>query len=145
MAKLTKIRTAQKPLAAEFVLSVGDTMRNTAGVDDHPINAVSGTSFDLFDLPPGSEVIGGELIVDEAFDSTGAATIAIGDSAVDDRYKAATTLKTAGRTALAPTGYVNMGGLPLRATLSLADDAATVGKVRVRVLYVVAGRANEVI
>lgn len=145
MTKLTKTRAAQRPLVAEFEFAIGDTMLNADGVENHPINSVSGAAFDIFDLPPGSEVIGGDVVVAEAVNSTGEATIAIGDKAVPDRYLAASTVKAEGRKALVPTGYVNTGGLALRMTLALADAAATAGKVRVRVMYTIAGRANEVV
>lgn len=143
MAQLRKTRGAQRPLVAQFAFAFNDTMANTAGTTAAPINSTSGTTFDIVDLPPGAIVVGGEVIVDTAFTTTGAATISLGDSASATRYANAVNMKAAARTALTVTGYNNVGGLSLRMTLSLADTAAAAGAVRIQLQYIIDQRVDE--
>ena len=80
MALVKKIRAAQVPLVAEFIINMADTMANTSsGVQGLNANG----AFDFADLPPGVQVIGGEAITETALSGGGvtAATIALGDSA----------------------------------------------------------------
>jgi hypothetical protein len=94
-------------------------------------------------LPFGAQVVGGALIVDTVWTTTGAATLAVGDAASGTRYAASTNLKAAARTALTLTGYVSDGS-DIVITPTLADTAAAAGKARLVVEYVIAGRAQEV-
>jgi hypothetical protein len=48
-----------------------------------------------------------------------------------------------GRTALVPTGYNGLGE-DLRLTIANANGDATTGSYTVRLMYVIAGRSNEV-
>lgn len=95
-------------------------------------------------LPPNSEVIGGYVIVDTAWDTGTTATVDIGDSTTATRHGSAVDLKTAARTALTLTGYVNTGGLDLALKPALVGTAATAGAGRLVVEYIVKDRANEV-
>lgn len=141
MAKLIASRTAQYPLVAEFVFNFDDTMADKDGVvKDFGKVSLAGV-FDIIPLPPGATVIGGEVIVHTAFDTAGF-DVMIGDSADEDRYLASTDVKSAGRTALVPTGFVG-AGQNVRLTFA-SDDVCTAGKMTVRVMYVVDKRAQEV-
>lgn len=140
MAKVLASRGGQWPITAEFVLNAGDTVINTSGVE---VDGDTAGVYDIIKLPPGAIVTGGELVVETAFDDAGAATIAIGDSASATRYLAATSIKSGARTALTLTGYVSDGG-NIRATVAVANGSSTVGKLSVRVTYVIRGRINEV-
>lgn len=106
--------------------------------------ATSATAVVAIQLPINSIVTGGFIVVDTAYDTTGTATVTVGDSGSASRYLGSTNLKATGRTALVPTGYINTGGLDISLTPTLADTAATVGAVRVVVEYIIDGRATEV-
>lgn len=96
------------------------------------------------ELPPGSMVTEGFINKTTAFNTTGTDTIKIGDEVDDDRYLAATTLKTAALVSLVPTGYLHgFAGTPniLRITRTPADTAATAGEVYVGISTVAVGKA----
>lgn len=141
MALLKPNRTAQYALHAEFIFNITDTMVQTDGTTK-AFNAVAPV-VEPIALPPNAVVVGGDMTVETISDETGTATIAIGDSASATRYLAATTLKTAARTALTLTGYRGLGE-NLRITIANQNGNATVGKVSIRVNYIVSGRASEV-
>lgn len=143
MAKLLKNRGLQYPLVAEFTFNVTDTMTATDGVERAFGVAGAAAIFDVLNLPPNAVLIGGELVVETASNDSGTSTVSVGDSGSAARYLAATSIKTAGRTALVPTGYRG-NGEDLRLTFANAGGGATAGTVTVRAMYTVAGRTNEV-
>lgn len=108
--------------------------------DDVPTTA---TAYEAFNLPVGAEIIAGELVVDTAWNTATTATFDLGDALDDDRYTAsAIDLKTAGRTALTLTGYVTLStSNTLNWLGAYAGTAATAGAARVRIDYIVRGRA----
>ena len=96
------------------------------------------------DLPVGAVVVGGEITVTEAFDST-TNTLSVGDSASATRYAATADLKALARTALTLTGYsVVEATKQLLGTYALTGAVSTAGAASIRLLYVVPGRAHEV-
>lgn len=142
MSKLIASRTGQYVMDAEFTFNFDDTMVSAAGAEvDFGKTNVAATSFDIINLPENSIIVGGELVVETAFDTASYAVV-IGDSAVADRYLATADRKAAARTALVPTGY-RTAGANLRIGITNAD-VCTAGKATVRVQYVITGRANEV-
>jgi hypothetical protein len=142
MAVLKATRAAQTPKVASFTFNVTDTMVNTSAAST-AFGAASGTVFDVINLPVGARVIGGDMVVEVVSNDASTATIAVGDSASASRYLSATTIKTAARTALVPTGYHGLGE-NLRITLANAGGAATTGTVTVNVTFVIDNRADEV-
>lgn len=143
MAVLKAARTSQDPKVAEFIWNFSDTMLNTSDVSaDFGQTNTSATTFEVINLPPNSVVIGGELVVETAFD-TASYAIVIGDSGVADRYHASADRKAAARTALTLTGFRNVDGLNIRIGITNAD-ACTTGKASLKVMYIVEGRAGEV-
>lgn len=141
MSKLLAARTAQYVMEAEFTFNFDDTMVSVAGTEvDFGKTNIAATSFDIINLPENSVIIGGELVVETAFDTASYAVV-IGDATVADRYLASADRKAAARTALVPTG-ARTSGANLRMGITNAD-LCTQGKATVRVQYVVAGRANE--
>jgi len=100
-------------------------------------------AIEAIDLPVGAEIIGGDLIVDTAFDTGTTATFKFGDALDDDRYTAsAIDLKTAARTALTVTGYRALAtSNKLKILPTYVGTAATAGAGRVRIQYIVDGRA----
>lgn len=139
MAKLNAARGAQYPLMAEFTFNFNDTVKATDGV----VKALNAALVaDLIDLPMGAVVVGGEIVVEAADSASTTYTLSLGDSASATRYANAVSLKTAARTALTLTGF--RATEPIRATVAVTGSAPTAGKVTVRVLFVIAGRINEV-
>ncbi len=144
MALVKKIRTAQLPLVAEFVINMADTMSNTSSVVQG-LNAAG--AFDFADLPPGAQVIGGDAVTETALTGGGvtAATIALGDSASAARFASAgSVLAAAARVPVVPTGYTGQGE-SARFTLAFTGGSPTAGKIRVRLMYIIDGRSNEVL
>ena len=137
--KLNAARGAQYPLLADFTFNFNDTIEATDGV----VKALNAPLVaEIADLPYGAVVIGGEAVVETADAASTTWTLSLGDSASATRYLDALTLKTAARTALTLTGF--RATEALRATIAQTGTAPTAGKATVRVLYVLAGRINEV-
>ena len=149
MATLNKTRAAQWPLVAEFTfnfndrmvpLSGGTAISGTSAVDFGETNIVA-TSFGVINLPPNAVVIGGDYVVETAFDAATYAVI-VGDATSTNRYLTTADRKALGRTALVPTGYVSDGGT---ITIGITNaDVCTTGKATLRVMYTIRDRANEV-
>lgn len=150
MATIKKTPGAQTVLAADFTF--GYTTGGSDGVASDGIlatnaavvlvSAAAATVFDVLNLPLNAQVIGGDIDKLIAVATTATATLAVGDSAVANRYLAANDLKTAGRVALVPTGYLSAGE-PLRLTIANADATGTAGKCKVTVMFTIAGRITE--
>ena len=135
-------RGAQWPLVAEFTFSFDDTMVDTTGASkDFGLTNIAATSFDIINLPYNAVVIGGDVVTETALD-TASYAVTVGDATTANRYLGSTDIKSAGRTALVPTGYVSDGGA-VRLTVTNAD-VCTAGKVTVRVMYTIRNRTNEV-
>ena len=145
MTVLKAARTAQKVMSSEFTFNFDDTMLNTAGVSKD--FKTTGTSIvaDVINLPPNAIVTGGEVVTETAIAGSTAYNVSVGDSGSATRYLGATDRVTAGRTALVPTGFVNADGLNLRLTVAPTVADATAGAVTVRVLYVLRGKADDVV
>ena len=143
MATFNKVRGTQWALNTEAQIVGTDSMLNTAATPVLQVfNATGAGPFEPIALPPNAVVIGGDITVDVVSNDTGAVTMAVGDSAVANRYLAATSLKALGRTALVPTGYRGVGE-DIRLTFVNTNGDATTGKYSVRVLYIVSGRMTE--
>lgn len=144
MAKLLATRTAQWPLLAEFTFNFDDTIADINGVTKSfgstYTDAVVCTAINL---PEGAVIVGGELVVETAGVGPTVYTASFGDSTSATRYANAVDLKTAARTALTLTGYRTSENLRLTIASTVANASA--GKATVRVMYVMPGRANEVV
>jgi hypothetical protein len=148
MALLRAARTAQTPLAAEFVFNFNDTMVDVNGVTKTfgSVYTDAGT-FEVIPLPSGAIITGGELIVEVQGVGPTAYTVSVGNSSSATAYLAATSVLTAvgTRTALTGLGYnavANAGG-NMRITIASTVANASAGKVRVRVEYTIDRRATE--
>lgn len=142
MALVKKVRAAQDVMALEFVINMTDTMSNTVGTVQG-LNANG--AFDFADPPPGFVLLGGSAVTETALSGGGvtAATLALGDATSAARYAAAATVLAAGaKVDAVPTGYTGQGE-SLRATLAFTGGSPTAGKIRVRLMYTLDGRANE--
>lgn len=143
MAALKATRVAQQVMEAEFTFTIGDTMTNTSGASD-AFSSAAAHAFDVINLPVGATVVGGDITTDTAFTGSTAYNVTVGDSASANRYLGTTDKTSAARTALVPTGYIGAGE-NIRLTVTPTVAAATAGKITLRVLYTVLGRANEVV
>lgn len=140
MALKRATEEAQTVLEAEFRFRHNDTMVDVAGVTkDFGLTQLSSSAFDIIGMPPGYRIIGGEVVTETAFDTTGY-DILVGDADVTNRYLASTDRALAGRTELTPTGF--RGEKPIRFTFA-SDDVCTAGEMVIRVWYVIDNRANE--
>lgn len=141
LVKATRSNTNLKK--AEFIVNIAaDTMATTGGVTQSFKTAAG--IYDVINMPPGAIVVGGDITVETVSNDTGTATMAVGDASSATRYLGATSIKTAARTVLVPTGYRSTGE-NIRITLANANGDATTGKVTVRVTYYQSGRADEAV
>ena len=144
MAKLIAARSAQWPLLSEFTFNFDDTIVDINGVEkDFGKTETHDVVAQIINLPEGAVVIGGEIVVETAGVGPTVYTASLGDSASANRYANAVDLKTASRTALTLTGFRTSENL--RLTINSTVAAASAGKATVRVMYVLPGRANEVV
>ena len=147
MALLKATRTAQWPLVAEFVFNYSDTMVDVNGVTkSFGSTYTDAGTFEVIPMPPGAIIAGGELIVETAGAGPTAYTVSVGTSASATALLGATSILSAGRTALSTIGYnstVNGGG-NIRIAIASTVANATAGKVRVRVMYTIDGKSDAV-
>ena len=150
MASLKASRSAQYVKSADFTFNFNDRMVPVSGgtaisgtkeVDFGETN-IAATAFDIINIPEGAIIVGGELVVETAFDTASYAVI-IGDADVTNRYLTTADRKAAAVTALVPTGY-RTTGQNIRMTITNAD-VCTAGKAKVRVEYILQNCANEVV
>jgi len=95
-------------------------------------------------LPAYSEVVGGNVTIDTAFDYGTSGVIDVGDAADADRYSATPiNLNVAAVTALTLTGFKNTVPTDILTTPALVG-AVTAGAGRLTILYTVLGRATQV-
>lgn len=98
----------------------------------------------VIEVAPDCEVIRGFVNVLDVFDGGTTDTIQVGDSVDDDRYLAATTLKTAGLKAMTPTGFQHgRDNSPQKLIIKRVSTgtAATKGTVKVFIETVAGGKA----
>ena len=164
MKKLAS-RSAQYPLIQEFAFSWNDwvvdsvdgakkTLGSTPALSVDPaepglVGPVANTiTFDCIPLPVGAVLVGGELIIESAYTGSTAATITLGIAGSLTTVLGSTSLMAAAntRTALLLTSALQhaAAGANLRATIAYTVANATAGRARVRVMYTIDGRAQEV-
>lgn len=162
MKKLAS-RTAQYPLVQEFSFNFNDwvvdsvagtkktfgsTVANSVDPLEPGLTAGTGVVFDAIPMPVGAVITGGEVIVETAFAGIGAgATLDLGIAGDTSSLLSALDLDAAtsgSRTALLLTKpLVCNGGQNVRLTTAGLTATASAGKVRVRVMYTIDGRAQE--
>jgi hypothetical protein len=134
-AVLTKRDDRQDVLSAEYVLDWNEA----TGIEAAGTHTLTGA----FTLPANARVVGGEIVVDTAWDAT-TTTLDVGDGADPDRYTAApVNLQVAARTALTLTGFKYTETDQVDFEL-VVTGTATTGQALVRIEYIVEGRAHEV-
>lgn len=163
--KTQATRAAQNPLVAEFVFTYngwvidsvdgvkktfGATVANSVDPGESGLTGpVANTVvFDAIGMPLGSVVTGGEVIVEQAFVGPTAATLSVGITGSTTALANAVDLKTAGRTALTLNSTSQLlcnNGQDIRATEAYTVANATAGKARLRVMFTLDGRADQVV
>lgn len=145
MALLKASRTAQWPLVAEFAFNYNDTMVDVNGATkSFGSTYTDAGTFEVIPMPPGAVIIGGELLVETAGAGPTAYTVSVGNSSSATAYLAATSVLSTGRTALTGLGLGSNDGKNVRITIASTVANATAGKVRVRVMYTMDGKADSV-
>lgn len=134
--EVLKSADRQYSLSASRVITFADGLA-VAGTDD----AVQ----DLMDIPTGARVVGGEIVVETAWDSGTSAVVDIGDGDDPDRYTGggAVDLTSVGRTALTLTGFKYAGEDTIDLDPTFLGSTATAGQAYIRVEYVLEDRAHE--
>lgn len=130
---ITKNDNRQAPTIAQAAFAIGDF--DASGVAEVAI-----------DMPAGAVVVGGDLIIDVAFNNQVSDTITVGDAGNNARYKAGIDGQSAARTALIPTGYVvvgpSTGSIMLKRTAGGAEHATPAGSGRLIVEYIYTNRGD---
>lgn len=117
-----------------------------ADVDIALADLVSGADTAAVVLPVNAVVVGGDIIVTEAFNTAGTGAtdvLDIGDATLQNRYLNDANVAALGRLVLVPTGFLATTAQPtvtVRWT-GTGTTAATTGKLRLTVQYYVKGRA----
>jgi hypothetical protein len=136
---LNKSSDRQYPMVA--VLEIGRTAlaNSSPGINSN----ASVSSRAAFDVPAGAIITGGRLTVDTAWDTTGTATISLGDGGSGTRFLSTVSLKTATTTPFSGLGYKYSAADTIDVVTALADSGGTAGAARLILEYVIAGRGNE--
>ncbi len=163
MKKLAS-RNAQYPLVQEFAFNwndwvvdsadgakktLGATVANSVDPNESGLTGpVANTiTFDCIPLPPGAVLVGGELIIEAPYAGPTAATITLGIAGSLTSILGSTSLAAAAQTRtplLLTSALGNQGGQNVRATIAYTVANATAGKARVRLMYTIDGRSQEV-
>lgn len=149
---LKKTPSAQTVLSAQFTWgyttggadnTTSDSMLNTSGVlTSFDVATASTPTFDVMTLPAGATVVGGGVYTEIAITST-ATGVAVGDALSASRYLSNTSIKSAARVALVPTGYKLPAAAAIRLTFTNTSADQTLGRCKLDVLFTIDGRAVE--
>lgn len=116
-----------------------------ARVDFTYSDLTDATGVEAIDIPPGAEIVGGELVIETAFNSATSDTIDVGDGGDTDRYTASpVNVAATGRTALTLTGYTYTAKDTIDILWDGTGTAPTAGAGYLKVTYTIEDRANEV-
>lgn len=119
---------------------------SSAYVDIGVADVVSGVAQAAIELPPGSIVVGGDAVTTEAWNSTTSDVFAVGDDTTANRYGSALNIRSLGRVALVPTGFVTTATQRnVNVTWTSGGGTPTTGKTRLRVDYIVENRADHTV
>jgi len=141
-------RAAQWPLVAEFTASFSDTAKDavSGATKGFGTTAAENLILDAIALPQGAVVCGGEVIVETQGVGPTAYTVKLGVAGDDACFLAASDLLAAADTRyplLLTKQLAANDGKDLRLTMASTVAAATAGKFRVRVMYTIDGRADN--
>ncbi len=123
------------------VRDVGDA--NSAGIADGTGSSLSGIAFNLFELPAGAIVTGGDVKVLTAFNSGTSDVLSIGDSGSATRYLSSQSIASAARTALTIPNRQSATTEKVLATWTGVGAVPTAGQAHITLSYIIPGRAFE--
>lgn len=161
MAKKLATRSAQIPQLAEFVLNWNDWVTDSvsgqkatfgAPVASADLETISGLingknttiTFDAIPMPVGAVIVSGEVLVETAFAGP-TATVSVGIAGATTAFVTTADMAATTRVAFTVTTNVELtcnNGQNIRLTVALGNTDATAGKVRIRVLYTIDGKAD---
>lgn len=127
---ISQVSGRQYPLIAKVPFSFDDF--ETSGVAERALG-----------LPGDATVVGGELVIETAFDSVTSDTLKVGDADDDDRYAAGVDAQATARTALTLTGFKTTAPTAINITWTGAGGGISAGAGYLLVEYVIDDRANE--
>lgn len=162
MAKKLPSRTSQDLQVAECVLNWDDWVTDSvsgqkatlgapvASADSQTISGLingknTTITFDGIPMPVGAVIVSGEVLVETAFAGP-TATVSVGIAGATTAFTTTSDMTAATRVAFTITTNVELtcnAGQNIRFTIALGNTDATAGKVRIRVLYTIDGRAQE--
>lgn len=150
MALLQTTRGSQNLQVSEFIFSYNDTMKDINGVTKTfgSVYTDAGT-FDIIKLPPGAQIVGGDIVVETQGAGPTAYTINLGTAGGAAILASAFSLAGAAntRTALLLTTLTGststLTGADVRMAVTSTVANATAGKWRITVLWKIDGRATE--
>ena len=148
MALITPTRGAQYVMCSEYAFLYNDTVKDINGVtkDYGSATIASAPVADIILLPPGTEVVGGQVAIVAQGVGPTAYTIDLGVAGATTAYVAAASLLSAINTKIILT-YANprasSTGLNVRLTMVDSVAVATAGSFRISVLWKSDGRQNE--
>jgi hypothetical protein len=116
---------------------------NSVGILNATGSSLSGIAFNLFELPAGAIVTGGDIKVLTAFNSATSDTFSLGDASSATRYASAVSLASAARTALTIPSRQAPATEKVVALWTGTGAVPTQGQVHVHLTYVIPGRAQE--
>lgn len=150
MALLQQTRGSQPLQVSEFIFSFNDTMKDVNGaVKTFGSVYTDAGNFEIIKLPPGAQIVGGDIVVETQGVGPTAYTINLGTSGGAAILASAFDLKGAvnARTALLLTTLTGatstLTGLDVRMAVSSTVANATAGKWRITVLWKLDGRTTE--
>ncbi len=144
MAQKIATRGAQPVMSADFSAVFNDTMLDVNGAPKTFGSAIGSSVFEVINLPAGAVIVGGELIVETAGVGPTVYTVAVGTAGSPESFLVATDAKATTRAPLTGLGLQANDGKNVRVTVNATVAPATAGKFRLRVEYVIDGRATEV-
>lgn len=159
MPLLRATRSSQNVQVSEFVVNFSDTMVDAAGVLKDMLAVTAGDVFKAANLPPGAQVVGGEVQVEVAGVGPTAYTVEVGHTTdglpgtFANSLLGATSLLGAVGTraaltltsALVNPGFISAVPNDVYIRLIRSVAVASAGKFTLRVMWVMRGRADEAV
>lgn len=148
MARLYPTRGSQPLQTSEFTFNFNDTAADSVSGTVKTFGSVytDAIVLDCIKLPPGAQIVGGDLVIETAGVGPTVYTAALGVEGNTACYLAATSLLAAANTRTAlllTTALASNTGKDIRLTIASTVANATAGKFRITVLWKLDGRVYE--
>lgn len=148
MALIKPTRGAQYVVCSEYAFNFNDTVVDINGVtkDYGSATIASAPVADIINMPPGAEVVGGQIAVVTQGVGPTAYTISLGVAGTTTAYHSAADLLSAAGAKIALTNATpraSATGLNVRLTMVDSVALATAGSWRISILWKSDGKQNE--